>query len=583
MGQIFNTSITGKVHGLHYCRSGPCSFLLLAGSFGMKLLRLKADTPGTTPYMLQTTDMDQDSSYTWVTRPSLASNLQLVGSFAEYQDRIYYANGVDWPIRIDGISSLFINSSTLYNPTFGPMGIAENLGSGLSVTYSPYYGKRADPSGANAPYAKNYYISFSSKFGESELFPIDMPVSTEEFQYPIFKFTWSALSDSITSANFYRVPVGGIIPQFVATVKRIGTYSKFMDIYADGELGVGHSTLVGRATNFRILCSYENRMFGIGGYGNRNRIACSKAGFPDVWPPTYELGLSSDLGSRTITGLCVINGSLYLFLDFGILRLYGSSPDNFGFQVISESIGCIAPSTLFPFHDGRAFLSNDGLFHFNGSNLQRLGSPALRDMIGGTRGATNLSKACLAANGDQVFLSYRDDTEKKWLAVGETPLAGLYPNRTLVVNPSNDRVGVIDDWAFFLSCPYEGSQGITFGGDVLAYESDSVSGGSGENPPGYIAIIITVGDAHGYVTYSLGGYAPNVRTPGDTKYCLIGLSPACIAVPDLGYHCDSVWADGVEIYNFTRDYPSGGSKNAYWPAVSADHTFSATFSDVPPP
>jgi hypothetical protein len=163
--------------------------------------------------------------------------------------------------------------------------------------------------------------------------------------------------------------------------------------------------------------------------------------------------------------MAVINGTLLFFLNRGILRLYGSSPENYQFGVQNDFVGCIAPRSLVPWQDGVVFLSGDGVYFFNGSDLRKVTGEGVGYEF---RGSIGWERACGAVNHDFYYLSYRDDTGQKWKDA-ETPAAsGEEPNRTLVINMVNGRVGVIDDWAFGLSTPYENTEALVLGGETPA-------------------------------------------------------------------------------------------------------------------
>lgn len=472
IGQVFDTDYLYQCHGIHYWKGGGVgSTLLFAGQFGLKFSISKSESSGTHPYMLRFATTYLDGPYiAWPTDPSYSAvdglgPYWLFGNFAEYQDRIYYCNGMDPPKRIDGIHSLFVNS-TISNPRFSAMGVSEpSLTSSLNVYYPAYAGKRADAAGVNTTHPFSYFVSAVSKYGESPLKAVDVPTYVDETAYAIFELDWSYVSDFVTAVNIYRIPKGGLVPQFVGSISRNSTY---IDISTDADLGGPAPTDVGRPSNFRLLCTFEDRMFAVGGFGQANRLACSKAGYPDVWPALYTLSLGSSLGSRMITRLENINGSLYVIMDAGILRMYGSSPDNYAFQSISMDVGCIAPRSMVPKDDGRVFLGNDGIYFFNGASYRKIGGSIVTELHRRTKGSRDLRHACGAINGDYYYLSYRDDSEKKFLSETEDPIPGTMPNRTLVLNMSNDRVGVIDDWAFALSTPYEHNQSIVLGGDVAS-------------------------------------------------------------------------------------------------------------------
>jgi len=197
-------------------------------------------------------------------------------------------------------------------------------------------------------------------------------------------------------------------------------------------------------------------------------LACSKAGYPDVWPALFEINLKSGLGKPEITQMCVIRDALYIFLREGILRVVGSSPENYQVSSISDFVGCIAPRTLFPWRDGVVFLSKDGLYYFNGQTLSKLAEqlPGILDTA--ATGMQGWQRACGAVSKDYYYLSYRDDSGRSWRDAENDPEGREEPNRTYAINMINKRVGVIDDWAFSVSTPMEQNESLVIGQETLS-------------------------------------------------------------------------------------------------------------------
>lgn len=460
-----------QFHGVYYWSgTGGLSTLVLCGSFGTLRSRQVCTTPGTTPYLLRFEALSLLGP-TWNAQPSADPGSDvgaafLLGSFAEFGDNLYFANGLDWPIRIEGLHSLFAKSS-IRTPYYRAMGVYHptlNDGSCIVMGMSRYSGYYSYGGGTNVRAAAVYAASVVSRFGESPVTILGNPVPTSYTNlgsYPLFSVTWASFDTHITAVRIYRMPNASSTFQHVADILRPTT--SFVDTVPDTDLGYAVPYDTGLPCNFRLLASHQDRMWGIGGYGRPNRVACSKAGYPDIWPATFEIPLRSDLESRTITAARVVNGEFYLFLDRGILRLVGASPENYSFVVHNEFVGCVAPRTLFPWRDGVVFLSRDGLYFFNGSSP----SPIPFSGVGwDSLGVLDWRFACGAVSHDRYYLSYRDDTGQKYVYGGTDPVAGYTPNRTLVVNLESGAVGVIDDWAFSMSAPYGQVEAIVLGFEV---------------------------------------------------------------------------------------------------------------------
>lgn len=511
--QIFGHTEMSQIHGIHYWRGGGVgSTIILAGTFGLKHGRVaRIDDTASDAWYYKFVDMTLigpaggGGSFSWMDQPSADPGTDegpayLYGCFAEFKDRLYYCNGVDWPIRIDGIHHLFAEETFSHSGETGPVYSAMGVYApqilddavAFASTRTRYSGLRADASGTNVYGRAMYGVSVISKYGESPAVIVPPPAQpasggAPEGTAPIFFVqNWNRYADYITAVRIYRVPAAGTVMQYVGDIPR-GDYS-FMDILADSELGYTIPTDTGLPSNFRLMATFEDRMFAVGGFGNPNRVACSKAGYPDIWPAIYEINLAASLGTRMITQMKVINGSLYLFLDEGILRMFGSSPENFGFTPVSEFIGCIAPKTMVPFTDGVVFLSKDGLYFFNGSQLRKVTDSLSGVLDGSTPGSMGWHRACGATSREYYYISYRDDGARKWDGVGNYPQAGDDPNRTYKINMNNSRVGVIDDWAFSLSTPYEGTESIVIGHKELIEATMSGTGHAADGAYGDVGV-----------------------------------------------------------------------------------------------
>lgn len=488
--QVFGHTEMSQIHGLHYWRGGGVgSTVILAGTFGLKHGRVaRIDGLATDAWYYKWVVMTQIGP-TWIDQPSTdpgtnEGSAYLYGSFAEFQDRLYYCNGVDWPIRIDGLHHLFAKSTFEHSgqtgPVYSAMGVSmPTLGTDTGVLYGTrtmFSGLRADSSQVNISGRATYAASVLSKYGESPAVLLSPPTHSVAGDAPtgtapIFFIGWGGspgwaqYADYITAVRIYRLPAAGTVMQYVGDIPRGDKY--FMDTLSDGELGYSVPTDTGLPSNFRLLATFENRMFAVGGFGNPNRVACSKAGYPDVWPALFEIRLTASLGTRMITQMRVLNGALYLFLDEGILRMYGSSPENYGFGPVSEFVGCIAPKTMVSHTDGVVFLSKDGLYFFNGSQLRKVTENLSGVLDEATPGSMGWHRACGATSREYYYLSYRDDGPRKWLDASNPPVAGDEPNRTYKINMNNGRVGVLDDWAFSLSTSYEGTESLVLGHEKL--------------------------------------------------------------------------------------------------------------------
>lgn len=83
----------------------------------------------------------------------------------------------------------------------------------------------------------------------------------------------------------------------------------------------------------------------------------------------------------TGTGLYSLNNGLYVFQRRAIWRVYGNSPGNFELRNVTNEIGMIDKRTLVEWNDLLIFLSDKGVYLFDGSNLQNLTEGVINSTI----------------------------------------------------------------------------------------------------------------------------------------------------------------------------------------------------------
>jgi hypothetical protein len=478
-GQLFGFSDLSQVYGLYYWKGlGFGGTLILATSTGLYRSRA-ARHSSESPYFLRFEPMFLGMSgvCTPITRTTIPGPSDLYGEFTEYRDRLYYCNGVDWPIRINSMDDLFkrnvgIDGSPM-SPVYYPMGVFQpNLADLITLTRSTYPGPRMGAAGVNQRTTATYLVSLQTPYGESPpvlLNPLSGSVDALPLLYVgsvngavslstfAFQSNWSQIVPFATAINVYRIPTTGSVPQFVGQIPR--GMDSFLDNAFDSELGAAPSYGVGLPSNFRLLQTFDDRMFTVGGFGQYNRIGCSEVGYPDQHPILNEVVIGSELGTDTVTRLYDVGGVLYAFRSHSILRLGGSSITNYSFSLTSGVLGCAAPRSLFPWNDGVVFLTTQGLYFFNGLELKPI-APGIMEEL--SRSSVDWSKAVGAVSKDTYYLSYREDDAEKTSSVA----VSSDPNRTYVVNLLTGKVGIVQDFAFSLSTPYGRGEAMVIGAGV---------------------------------------------------------------------------------------------------------------------
>lgn len=391
----------------------------------------------------------QDSRYR-----SRKADPYIVGHYEAYGDALYYVDGVNPPLRISIGRSGFPEAMAMGVPPPGSSDI-------LTVERKPVPAISALRGGVYT-----YAMTAFGRWGESSAatFRFDtlstLPDTESSTQYgptgfcPVLAINWTGVDESVQSINIYRSTLFSDQLQFVARIPR--GISSFVDSRRDSELGLPIPQDLGAPVLFRLLRSFDDRMFGVGGYGNPNRLAVSKRLYPDVWPILYEVDTGVIGAGEQITQMWVINGSLYIFCRERTFRLTGFSPEDYSLEQVSSYLGCIAPRSLQPWRDGVVLLSTKGVQFFNGGQFTPISSPIDTLFRDTPKGSVDVSYASGAVVGDMYYLSYNDAGH------GVTTTTEL-PNRVMVGNLATGMWGVREDGAFLAAAPMTRDQALAVG------------------------------------------------------------------------------------------------------------------------
>lgn len=118
-----------------------------------------------------------------------------------------------------------------------------------------------------------------------------------------------------------------------------------------------------------------------------------------------------------ITGIYSLNNSLYIFQRRAIWRLYGNSPGNFELRNVTNEVGMLDRRTLVEYDDYLVFLSDKGVYLFDGSNLRNLTEGVINNHLDGF---ANKTSPAAALWGNSYILSY-------------TPSGGSYNSEAIFV------------------------------------------------------------------------------------------------------------------------------------------------------
>jgi hypothetical protein len=443
------------------------SFLFAGTSTGVFLFSmtgLPATTDTTDRALYNLTACLDAASPSWNPTPYLSDTLRK-GRFVPYRNSLYYCDGVSYPLRIEYSSAMTAYPMGMFCP--GISGVVD-IG---SVSPSIYYGSSNKVISGGV-----YYATLLSWFGESPAYILPMEGTSsavEEAGHVRFNVInldgWASnmMPPHVYAVNVYRSSQLGDTPRWVTTIKR--GQRTYLDTRSDADLGYPIPLEVGLPANFRLMQVFEDRMFGVGGFGSPNRIACSIRGYPDVWPATYELALPDSGKNSVITDMQEINASLYIFMEDRILRLRGTGPENYYFDLVSDYIGCVSSRTMASWNDSKVFLSKRGVYLFNGSRLARISDPIQGLFRENTLGTIGFSNAAGTVVGDQYYLSLNESSSRLG---GQSYAGSVTNNRVYSINLANNRVGVKNDGTFIQSCSLGGSESLVLSNEAVLGGTD---------------------------------------------------------------------------------------------------------------
>ncbi|MBQ9625518.1 MAG: hypothetical protein IJR47_05360 [Clostridia bacterium] len=132
------------------------------------------------------------------------------------------------------------------------------------------------------------------------------------------------------------------------------------------------SLLGGNPPNARFVELHNERLFMAGDADNPDRIYYSESFNPESWNVEIESGyidLPSWDGGR-IKEIKSLFGDLVVFKDYGLYRLYGTYPGEFGVEKISSNVGCVDKGTIAVSGEACFFLNEKGLCVYDGMSAR---------------------------------------------------------------------------------------------------------------------------------------------------------------------------------------------------------------------
>lgn len=134
--------------------------------------------------------------------------------------------------------------------------------------------------------------------------------------------------------------------------------------------GTTAANVAGTPPLAEIIATFQNFVFLAGQNTFPYRLYFSNDGNETVWTATDYI----DIGDLTspITGLAVLFGKLYIFTRKAMYELRGYDRDTFIVDEVSLSTGCIAYKSIVKVDNNLVFLSDRGIYSFDGVNVHYL-------------------------------------------------------------------------------------------------------------------------------------------------------------------------------------------------------------------
>jgi len=134
----------------------------------------------------------------------------------------------------------------------------------------------------------------------------------------------------------------------------------------------------------KFITAHKNQIFWAGNSDEPSELYYSEIAPPAGGPGDYGvITVQTDAGDE-ITNIIKQQDNLVIFKSNSIHVLYGSSEANFQMREEQPAIGCIAPKSVANVHNMLFFLFRDGVYGFDGTNVQLLSAkitPTIQDIV----------------------------------------------------------------------------------------------------------------------------------------------------------------------------------------------------------
>lgn len=162
------------------------------------------------------------------------------------------------------------------------------------------------------------------------------------------------------------------------------------------------SVLAGAPATGRYPVLFQEKLFCVPG-DNLSQIWWSESFAPEDWPAINYWSINEGDGD-IIKGLKAFQGSLVIFKGRSTHLLRGNSLANFRLDPVDTQIGCVGPLAAADLGNRLYFVSDEGLYYFNGMNNVSISSNAI-PLLWNDIDKKNLGNACVTSWNDLVWFS----------------------------------------------------------------------------------------------------------------------------------------------------------------------------------
>ena len=208
-----------------------------------------------------------------------------------------------------------------------------------------------------------------------------------------------------------------------------------------------------------FLTVHRNRLFAANKF--KNEVYFSALRDIEDWTSIDDAGSITieSQGGENISALATYNNHVLLFKNNALYELYGSGPEDFLFQTVSNSIGCISHKTVKEVDGLLFFLGERGVFMYRGGMLPRLISDPAVDGFMERMDLSRKEDACAGVYRKRYFLSLPIDEDDNVLLVYDADNRSWHVedniNITHFTNYKDILIGMEEDLTVFSLVPAE--------------------------------------------------------------------------------------------------------------------------------